>query len=297
MALKHGLGRGLGALIKDDTAPQEPAHAGEGALRAQIEQIEKNQLQPRTQFDEEALAELTASIKDRGVLQPLLVRKDGDNYRLIAGERRLRAAKAAGLTEVPVTVVEAAGSDELELALTENLQREDLNVLEEAEGYKILAEKFSLTQDQISGRVGKARASITNTMRLLSLPREIRDLIGSDRISAGHAKVLLGLEIQEEQILYGRRAVNENLSVRNLEKLIETARRTPRKPRASHDDIPASHISYLSDKLHRHFGTGIRLASSRTYANGKKGRGVLEIDYYSNDDLDRILALLGITED
>lgn len=297
MAIKHGLGRGLSALLKDGTISETPEKSSAGILNIPIENIRSSTLQPRHTFDEETLAELTESIKEHGVLQPLLIRRVGDDYEMIAGERRLMAARSAGLSQVPVIVMDVAESDALELALIENLQREDLNVLEEAEGYQVLSDKFGLTQEQISARVGKARASVTNTMRLLALPSEIKQYITSNQLSAGHAKVLSGLEIEEEQLLYARRTIKENLSVRNLEKLIQKSQRVPRKPRASRSDIPSDHISYLSDKLHRHFGTSIRITPCRTYANGKKGKGAIEIDFYSNEDLDRILNMLGLTEE
>lgn len=297
MAKKHGLGRGLGALIKDGTAPEEPEGAGSRILEVPVENIRKSSWQPRRTFEENALAELTESIKARGVLQPLLVRSSGNDYELIAGERRLRAAGEAGLKTVPVIVMDAADGDALEVALIENLQREDLNVLEEAEGYQALAEKFGMTQEKIAARVGKARASVTNTMRLLGLPEEIKQFVVSGQLSAGHAKILTGLEIPEEQILYAKRTIKENLSVRNLEKLIRKAQRAPRKPRAKRDDVPVSHISYLSDKLHKHFGTSVRITSCKTLANGKKARGSIEIDFYSNEDLDRVLDILGLTEE
>lgn len=297
MATKHGLGRGLGALLRDGTVSETREKSGAGIVTVPVEKVRKSAWQPRRTFDEEALAELAESIKERGVIQPLLVRSAGDSYELITGERRLRAAAAAGVTEVPVILMDAAESDALEIALIENLQREDLNVLEEADGYRMLVDKFGLTQEQIAARVGKARASVTNTMRLLGLPPEVKQFVASGQLSAGHAKVLIGLEIGEEQLLYARRAVKESLSVRNLEKLIEKSRRVPRKPRASRDDIPASHISYLSDRLHKHFGTSVRITPCRTLANGKKARGFIEIDFYSNEDLDRILELLGVTEE
>jgi ParB family transcriptional regulator, chromosome partitioning protein len=300
MAAKHGLGRGLGALIKDGMPPEKPAPQGQGpqptgALKIPIDKIHKNSLQPRHTFDEQALTELADSIKQRGVLQPLLVRATPHGYELIAGERRLRASITAGLSEVPAVVMNVPDGESLEMALIENLQRENLNAIEEAEGYQVLANRFNLTQEQISDRVGKARASVANSLRLLSLPPEVKQLVSNGDLSAGHAKALIGLEIPDEQLLYARRTVKESLSVRNLEKLVEKARRVPRKPRASRDDIPLSHLKALSDKLHHHFGTNIRIAPSRTYANGKKAKGSIEIDFYSNDDLDRILGILGIS--
>ena len=290
---KHGLGRGLGALIKDTSSVKESSDSG--PMMVSIGRIKKNTFQPRKEFNEEALLELTASIKTRGVLQPLLVRSNGKNYELIAGERRLRASKAAGLTKIPIVLLEVDDNESLEIALVENLQREDLGILEEAEGYQALADKFEMTQEQIAVRVGKARATVTNVMRLLALPNEIKAMLSSGDLSAGHAKVLIGLEIANDQILLARRCVAESLSVRNLEKLAKRIK-IPRKPRAVRADVPTGHLSYLSDKLHTHFGTSIRINPSRTFANGKKGKGKIEIDFYSNDDLDRILNLIGIED-
>jgi len=295
MAIKHGLGRGLDALIKDGTPATAGETGGRTILRAPIGLVCKSPFQPRRAFEREAMDELTQSIRERGVLQPLLVRAVGSQYELIAGERRLRAAAEAGLTDVPVIVMTAADPDALELALIENLQREDLNVIEEAEGYQLLVEKFGFTQEQIAGRVGKARASVANAMRLLALPDEIRQQVVARQLSAGHAKVLSGLDIPAEQIFYAGRVIKENLSVRNLEKIIERARRAPRKPRAARTDIPPAHATLISDRLHAHFGTSVRLTPCRTYANGTKGKGTIEVDFFSNDDLDRILSLLGVS--
>ncbi len=294
---KKGLGRGLSALIKEEAplreAVSEDIEQG-GVRQLPIDLVSKGTMQPRKQFDEEAIAELAASIKEHGVLQPLLVRAVGDDFELIAGERRFRASCDAGLKEVPVIVIEATDETAMEIALIENLQRENLNILEEAMGYEVLADKFSLTQEKIAQRVGKARATVANALRILSLPAEVKSFIVSGELTAGHAKVVSGLEIEQEQILYARRAVKENLSVRNLEKLVGKAKRPSKKPRASREDIPRTHLSYLSDKLHTHFGTSIRVTPCRTYANGKKGKGCIEIDYFSNDDLDRVLSLMGV---
>ena len=305
MAIKHGLGRGLGALIGEGRAPQPAAPAaaatatteGGAAVKVPIDRIAKSVWQPRRTFAPEALQDLVNSIREKGVLQPLLVRRKQDGYELIAGERRFRAAKEAGLTEIPVIVMDVADRESLELALVENLQREDLNVIEEAEGYRALAETFSLTQEEIAARVGKARASVTNTMRLLGLADEVKKMLADSQLSAGHAKVLLGVEIGEEQRQLAQRSVREGLSVRALEKLVEKAKRGPRKiVRATQDDIPASHVTYLTDLLHHHLGTGVRISPSRTLPNGKKSKGTVEIDYYSNDDLNRILQLLGLED-
>ena len=298
MAAKHGLGRGLGALISDGmtVAPGVASAVEKDAIvQVPLDRVQRSRMQPRQAFDSEPLEELTASIRERGVLQPLLVRPSDGGYELIAGERRFRASQEAGLTEVPVIVMDVDDRGAMELALIENLQRENLNVLEEAEGYKVLADRFDLTQEEIAQRVGKARASIANTMRLLDLEDEPQAALRDGRISAGHAKLLVGLDIADEQVLYLRRTLKENLSVRNLERALQKRRVAPRKPRAARTDIPAGHLSALSDELHRHFGTSVSIVPTRTYANGKKSRGHIDIDFYSNEDLDRILALLGVS--
>jgi ParB family chromosome partitioning protein len=308
MAAKRGLGRGLGVLINDGIkiagaseapekplAPKQPEPPASGVRQISIDQVRRNTQQPRQRFNEEALNDLTASIRERGILQPLLVRQMSESqYELIAGERRLRAAGQAGLKEVPVILVEAADEDSLVMALVENLQREDLNVIEEALGYRLLAETYNLTQDQIATHMGKSRASVANALRLLKLPDDVQAMVSDGELSAGHAKLLSGLEIPEEQRLLAKRTLKEGLSVRNLEKVMANLKRLPRKPRAIRADIPESHVQYLSDQLHAHFGTSVRLHACRTYANGKKGKGSIEIDFFSNEELSRILDVLGI---
>ena len=295
MATKRGLGRGLGVLINDGIKLENKQEKPGGVLKVPLDRVRRNAQQPRHRFDEEALKDLTASIRERGILQPLLVRQVADNqYELIAGERRLRAAGQAGLLEVPVIPVEAGDEDSLVMALVENLQREDLNVIEEAEGYRLLAESYTLTQEQIATQVGKSRAAVANALRLLNLPDDVQAMISDGELSAGHAKLLSGLEIPAEQRLLAKRTLKEGLSVRNLEKVILNLKRLPRKPRAIRADIPESHVQYLSDQLHAHFGTSVRLHTCRTYANGKKGKGTIEIDFFSNEELSRILDVLGV---
>lgn len=296
---RKGLGRGLNALIKDGAVTEPPPSKTPAPKSdAPISRIRTNPWQPRRTFDQDALDELTSSVKERGVLQPLLVRAvENGRFELIAGERRLRAAKAAGLKRVPISVVEANDTQTLEIALVENLQREDLNLIEEAEGYKQLADEFDMTQEQISERVGKARASVANALRLLRLPDDVRVLVGDGRLSAGHAKLLAGLDIPTEQSLLAQQVLKQDLSVKALALLIQKARAVPRKPRASRADLPATYVSSLSSRLHEHFGTKVRVLPSKTYANGKKGRGLIEIDFYSNEDLTRIIDVLGISLD
>ena len=298
-AKRSSLGRGLGALIKE--VPAETSNSGTdeeaGINRVPLSSIVKSPWQPRKHFEAEALEDLIASVKEHGILQPLLVRRVEDRHELIAGERRMRAAELAGLNEVPVVLMEVDDKGALELALIENLQREDLNIIEEAEGYRLLAERFELTQEQVAERVGKARASVANTLRLLSLPDPVKRLLAGGDLSPGHAKVLLGLDIAREQELLAEQAVREGLSVRALEKLVARAKRPARKPRAERSDIPADHLSYLSDQLHQHLGTSVRISPCKTLSNGKKAKGCVEVDFYSTDDLDRLLHLLGISEE
>ncbi|HPF99653.1 MAG TPA: ParB/RepB/Spo0J family partition protein [Kiritimatiellia bacterium] len=299
MAGRHiGLGRGLGALIKDTpAAPAEAAaESAAGAIQVPIEKVHKSPWQPRKRMAAEPLEELTHSVRERGVLQPLLVRKVEDRFELIAGERRLRASQAAGLKEVPVIIMDVSDREALELALVENLQREDLNLIEEAEGYRALGEKFEMTQEQIAQRVGKARASVANALRLLDLPNRVKQLVAENQLSAGHAKVLLGLEIGQEQELLAARVVGEGLSVRALEHVINRLKKPAKKARSEKSDIPEGHLKYLTDKLHQHMGTAVRISPSRTLANGKKVKGTVEIDFYSNDDLDRLLVILGLVD-
>ncbi len=297
MVAKHvGLGRGLGALIKE--APEHTgAEAESGVLQISIDTIRSNPWQPRHNMTPEALEELVSSVRDRGVLQPLLLRKMDEGFDLIAGERRLTAAREAGLKEVPAIVMEVTDQEALELALIENLQREDLNLVEEAEGYRRLCDEFSMTQEDVAQRVGKARASVANALRILNLSDEVKQLIADKKLTAGHAKVLLGLDIAEEQDQLADRTVKQGLSVRALEVIVQKLRKPPRKPSVAHSDIPESHVRYLTDRLHQHLGTGVHLVPCKTMANGRKAKGRIEIDYYSNDDLDRLLSMLGLSEE
>jgi len=299
MSVKHGLGRGLGALIRDTPAEAVPvvSPVAAGPLMVAVAQIRPSPFQPRKVFEREALEELVASIREHGVLAPVMVRKTDEGYELIAGERRWRASQEAGLKQIPVVLNQVSDREALELGLIENLQREDLNVIEEAEGYQALADHFNLTQDEIAKRVSKGRASVANSLRLLSLPKEIKKFISEGLVSAGHAKVLLGLATGLEQCRMAERIIKDGLSVRDLEKIIEHSRRLPRKSKAGGaGDIPQSHLVYLADKLHQHFGTSVQIQPCRTTANGRKVKGAVQIDFYSNDDLDRILDLLGLTD-
>lgn len=304
---KKGLGRGLGAIINDGVsaaAKQQPTEASTPVdptaavvRQIEVERIKANEWQPRSHFDEAALAELADSIRVHGILQPLLVRGKPDGFELLAGERRLRAAGLAGLTRVPVIVMEAGDNQAAELALIENLQRENLDALEEAHGYRVLMDRFGLKQEEIARQVGRARATVANSLRLLTLPERIRKWLGEGSISAGHAKLLLSIEIAAEQEELAKRAIKEALSVRQLENIIQRRKVSPRKARASQCDLPAAYTATLSDRLHAHFGTSVRIFPSKTYANGKKSKGRLEVDFHSNDELQRLLEIIGVSVD
>ena len=298
MSAKPRLGRGLDALLKDGAKPEPPNRESQAPVAATnlvpIGDIRPNPRQPRREFDQAALNELAQSIREHGVIQPVVVRRVEDGFELIAGERRFMAARQAGLEAVPTTVLDVSEQVSLELALIENLQRQDLNVIEEAEGYQELASGFGLTHEQIAGRVGKSRTAVTNALRLLALPDEVRLLLIQGAIEPGHAKVLLGVAIDPEKIALAQRVAKEKLSVRELEVVVARLRRAPRKPRVSRSDIPQSQLEFVSDKLRRHFGAGVRLTPSKTLANGKKVKGMLEIEFYSNEDLNRVLDVMGI---
>lgn len=309
-AKQKGLGRGLGALITDRKepsepkapaptvqTPEEPAGSSAGIIMVQVRDIVKSPWQPRREFAPEPLRELIDSVAEHGVLQPLLVRRVNSLFELIAGERRYRAAEAAGLPAVPAIVLDVPDQEALELALIENLQRQDLNIIEEAEGYFALAEKFGLTQEKVAERVGKPRATVANCLRLLGLPNTVKQLLAEGSLSAGHAKVLLGLESSAEQEQAARETVADHLSVRSLERLVARMKRPARKKRAERTDMPADHVKYLCEKIGKHFSTSVDIVPSKTLSNGKKTRGSIELHYYSNEDLDRILEQLGLADD
>lgn len=308
---RQAMGRGLDMLIKDGSTAKKKAttkkapvkavptanDAGSGVQEVPTSKVTPSPWQPRKVFDAESLTELIESVKIHGVLQPMLVRQVGSKFELIAGERRLRAAQAALKKTVPVIVIEASDEKALEIALIENLQREDLNPIEEAEGYSLLQKKFNLTQEKVAERVGKARASVANALRLLELPESIRKYIAEGLLSVGHAKVLLSLDSEKEIEVLARKAIKEGMSVRVLEKLVKKLTRPPKKPRAEKSDLPNDYLQTLTDELHQFLGTSIRISPSKTLANGKKVKGSLEIDYHDNDELDRLLNIMGYVSD
>jgi ParB family chromosome partitioning protein len=276
---KRGLGRGLGALIPGAPAIAERAPVVAASERvASLASITPNPYQPREIFDPAAIDELTASIREKGLLQPLLVRRSGDGYQLIAGERRLRAARRAGLTEVPVTIRDVDDGEALELALIENLQRENLNPVEEARAYRRLADEFHLAQDDIARRVGKSRSAVTNSLRLLNLSPDVLARLESGELSAGHARSLLGLESAEAQAALAREVARKRLSVRDTEKLVRA------RTSAAADDLERRAVE--SD-LARALGTRVHLK------HRADGAGHIVIEYFSLDELDGLLSRLG----
>jgi ParB family chromosome partitioning protein len=279
---KLALGRGLGALIPD----AEPSlEAESGFFLCDIDLIRPNRFQPRRQFAEEELAELTGSIREQGVLQPLIVRKSDPGFELIAGERRLRAARRAGLSQVPVVVKSVSDDQLLELSLVENIQRENLNPIEEAEAYHLLIQQLHLTQDQAAARVGKSRSAVANFLRLRQLPEEVKGSIVKGGLSMGHARALLGAENETQQLAAWRAVVARGLSVRETEDLVRRLKAEKKKPRVSIHGPEAAQLASLSEELSRHMGTKVTIRKS-----GRQGR--VEIEFYGNDDLDRLIARL-----
>lgn len=289
MAAKKGLGTGLDVLFGDSSHEEEKPL---GVLELPIAKVEPRDNQPRTVFDEEALSELAESIREYGVIQPVTVRKlDSGYYQLIAGERRWRAARLAGLTEIPARVIEADDKLTTELALVENLQREDLNPVEEAQGYRTLMEEYGLTQDEAAQRVGKSRPAVANALRLLSLAPEVLQFVEQGLLSAGHARSLVTVKPEELQIDAARHVMKNGLSVRRTEELAKRLMRAP-KPEAEDDGaIRVDYAAEVTRRLERALGRRVLLSE-----NGKKGRIVLE--YYGADDRERLIeALAGLNKE
>ena len=283
---KQALGRGLGALIPEIEKSQERS---KDFFYCDIEMIRPNRFQPRMQFAEDELAELCQSIKEQGILQPLLVREENDGFELIAGERRLRAAKKAGLTQVPVIIKRIEDAKLLELSIVENIQRANINPIEESEAYHRLITEFNLTQDEVATRVGKSRSAVANFLRLRQLPDPIKTSIQEDKLSMGHARALLGIDNPSQQMAAWRAVVKKNLSVRETEDLIRTLKAEKKKPKVSRKGTEAIHLQSLADDLSRHFGTKVVIKR-----RGQVGR--VEIEFYSDDDLERLIARLQQTK-
>ena len=310
MAKRTGLGKGLGAIFGDEVMEseaeeqetknhKESVHMVDASdmkkedlepskeIFIKISLIEPNHNQPRKEFHEESLIELSESMKEYGVLQPLLVQKKGDFYEIIAGERRWRAAKLAGLKEVPVVIREYTKQQSMEIALIENVQREDLNPIEEARAYSILMQEFGLKQEEIASRVAKNRVTITNSMRLLKLDERIQEMLIQNQISSGHARALLALEDLELQFQLAGKIISENLSVREVEKLVKSLSKKKEPKEIKEEDESISLIfRELEDRMKTAMGTKVSI-------NRKdKNKGRVEIEYYSEAELERIVELI-----
>ena len=282
---KKGLGRGLGALIPGASEPRLETDGGALSFRVEVDRITPSPFQPRRTFDEAKIDELAASIRNQGIIQPLVVRRKGDGYELIAGERRWRAAMRAGLTQVPIVVRDASDHEALQLALVENLQREDLNPIEEANGYRRLQEEFQWSQEEMAEKVGKSRPAIANSMRLLSLPTEVQQEVSSGNLPAGQARALLGLHSEPLILSAYREVLAKGLSTRETEKLVRhllLGRRRRRQVPLIDPDLRS-----IVEELQRLLGTRVRLLPKARSARGK-----IEIEYYSLPDLDRIIETI-----
>ena len=281
---RMALGKGLGALLPEFGQAEQKT-----LLYCGIEEIIPNRSQPRKHFDESKIQELAESIKEKGILEPLIVRRTDQGYELIVGERRWRAAQKAGLKEVPVLVKEVEGREALEISLIENLQREDLNPIEAAEAFKHLIDEFDISQEDLSKRMGKDRTTITNTLRLLKLPLEVKNQLLQNRITSGHARAILSLENKEKQKELCALIIKKGLSVRQAEAIVKRWSEKPVKsapPVKKRGDLE-SQLSSLKDSLRKHLGTKVLITQ-------KDKRGKIEIEYYSHEDLERIVqAILG----
>lgn len=290
----RGLGKGLDALIpsvsvdtKSKNTTKNVEEKKEPDTIVKITKIEPNREQPRKNFDEDALQELADSIKQFGLLQPILVQDRKTYYEIIAGERRWRAAKLAGLKEVPVIIRDYTDQEIVEISLIENIQREDLNPIEEALAYKKLLTEFNLKQDEVAERVSKSRTAVTNSMRLLKLCDKVQQMIIDDMISSGHARALISIENPEEQYNIAQKIFDEKLSVRDVEKLVKNLNK-PEKPKKEKEEDKSLEVIYqnVEEKLKQTLGTKVAIASKGN------GSGKIEIEFYSHDDLEKIIALL-----
>ena len=293
MVRKNGLGKGLDSLIPENKSvkpavkpekEEESVKTGEQMLK--INQVEPNREQPRKHFEEDALLELADSIKQYGVLQPLLVRKRKDYYEIIAGERRWRAAKLAGVKEVPVIIKEYTEQQAVEIALIENIQRENLNPIEEAMAFKKLLTEFNLKQDEVAERVSKSRTAVTNSMRLLKLGEKVQQMIIDDMITTGHARALLAIDDEEQQYLLATKIFDEKLSVRETEKLIKSLKNPKKQVKVVKTVENAFVYDDLAEKMKRVLGTKVSISPK---GNGK---GKIEIEYYSDDELERMFEMI-----
>lgn len=283
MNKKFGLGKGLGALIPEQDMMEEEFQTGQSIL-IDINKIKPNSEQPRKSFDESKIMELSESIKQHGLIQPLVVKRQNDNYIIVAGERRWRASKKAGINEVPAVIMDLTDSQVLEISLIENIQRQDLNPIEEALAFKKLISDFNLTQDELSVKIGRSRTAIANTMRLLNLDDRVQDYVIDGVISEGHGRTLLSVNSKDMQYTLAQKVIDEKLSVRQLESLIKNLGKDKKK--VSNDELNP-YYNDIKDRLQNYFGTKVNI-------NSKKNKGKIEIEYYSEDDLQRILDMMEI---
>ncbi len=299
-AKKSGLGKGLDSLISKDVnteqlnrglAPEKTD--SEAVIRVKISKVEPNREQPRKSFDEAGLAELADSIKQHGILQPLIVQDAGNYYEIVAGERRWRAAKLAGIKEVPVIVRDFTGPQQMEISLIENIQREDLNPIEEAQAYQSLLTEFGLKQDEVAARVSKNRTTVANSLRLLKLSDEVQQMVIDGSLSSGHARCLVPIKDQTTQLQLAKRIVEQNLSVRETEQLVRAIQNKSsktKKKKATADKRLDAIYADLEKQMRQTLGTKVSIR--RTTADA----GRIEIAYYSQEDLDRILQLIRSAE-
>lgn len=296
MAVKRGLGKGLDSLIPVAKTDNEETNAAkaissiENAASAsetfiKLSKIEPNRDQPRKNFDEDSLMELAESIKQFGLLQPIVVQDRKDHYEIIAGERRWRAAKMAGLREVPVIIRNLTEQEIVEISLIENIQRENLNPIEEAQAYKRLLNEFHLKQDEVAERVSKSRTAVTNSMRLLKLIDEVQQMVIDEMLTTGHARALIGIEDPEEQYTVAQKIFDEKLSVREVEKLVKNLHKPPRPKKEENKTLETIYLE-IAERLKQALNTKV------TISPRGKGAGRLEIEFYSHDDLDRLVDKL-----
>lgn len=295
MSKKFGLGKGLNALIPEDTilstldtkVEKNEDIKEKGSILIDINLIKSNEDQPRKSFDDEKILELAESIKSNGIIQPLVLKKVDDEYIIVAGERRWRAAKAIGIKEIPAIVMNLSEKQILEISLIENIQREDLNSIEEALAYKKLINDFNLTQEELSKRIGKSRVSITNTLRLLNLSEDVQQYIIEGVISEGHGRALLGITDSKVQCELAQNVIDDKLSVRELELLIRKLKTSPTRSKSKASNETNPYYKDVTYKLENHFGTKVNITN-------KNNKGKIEIEYYSEEDLQRILEIINL---
>ena len=290
MNKKFSLGKGLGALIPDDLQDQESINSevsSKSSSFISLNLIKPNQDQPRKYFDEEKILQLSESIKEHGIIQPLVVRKQDGLFIIVAGERRWRAAKAAGLKEVPAIVMNLSDKQVLEISLIENIQRQDLNPIEEAWAFRKLIDEFSFTQEELSRRIGRSRTALTNSMRLLNLDKRVQEYLIDGVISEGHGRALLAVIDSELQYKTAQIIIDDSLSVRETERLINNLKKEHEKINAIKENVINPYISDIKNKLEERFLT-------KVFVSNKNNKGKIEIEYYSNEDLERILDILSV---